>query len=344
MNTYAITKSSTTWRRHLLAATLALAAALTVPADSGASPAKAHGVQAKVKHGTLEVKGNSRANTLALRLQVGDPTRLEVDVGDNGSADLSFARDAISALDVKVGEGDDSVRIDDLNGAFTNTIPTEIAGGAGDDLLHGGLGAEAFTGGAGNDVVIGGKGNDDASLGRGKDAFQWDPGDGSDSIVGDDGGDTMEFNDAAVNENVTLSASGRRFVLFRDVGGVTMDTDDVETVEVNNLGGTDNVTVNDLTGTDVTRANIDLAGVLGGGGSDGAIDNVVVNATNGDDAINIDGNGNAGADVTGLATAVSITHADPTDKLSVNTLAGTDNVLTNGVAGVIQVLVDGVAV
>ena len=45
--------------------------------------------------------------------------------------------------------------------------------------------------------------------------------------------------------------------------------------------------------------------------------------------------------MTGLATAVSITHADPSDKLSVNTLAGTDNVLATGVAGVLQVLVDG---
>jgi hypothetical protein len=69
---------------------------------------------------------------------------------------------------------------------------------------------------------------------------------------------------------------------------------------------------------------------------------VIVNGTDGDDTINITGNG-SGADVTGLATAVSIKHAEPTDRLSLNTLAGTDNVATNGVAGLIQVLVDGVA-
>ena len=45
--------------------------------------------------------------------------------------------------------------------------------------------------------------------------------------------------------------------------------------------------------------------------------------------------------MTGLATAVSVTHADPTDSLSVNTLAGTDNVVTTGVAGALQVQVDG---
>jgi len=67
---------------------------------------------------------------------------------------------------------------------------------------------------------------------------------------------------------------------------------------------------------------------------------VVVNGTNGVDTVNIAGNG-CGADVTGLATAVAIKHADPNDNLSLNTLAGADNVLAAGVAGVLQVLVDG---
>jgi hypothetical protein len=123
-----------------------------------------------------------------------------------------------------------------------------------------------------------------------------------------------------------------------------MDTDGVEIVDDNPLGGTDSVTVNHLAGTDVTQTNIDLASALGGTAGDGVLDNVVVNGTNGDDNISITGNGSSGADVRGLATAVSVKHADTTDVLSVNTLAGTDNVTTTGVAGLIQVLVDGVAV
>ena len=122
-----------------------------------------------------------------------------------------------------------------------------------------------------------------------------------------------------------------------------MDTNGVEIVDFNALGGADNVTVNDLTGTDVTQTNLDLAGTLGGSAGDAAVDNVVVNGTNGDDTIKIRGNG-SGADVTGLATAVSVKHAEPTDRLSVNTLAGGDQVLVNGVAGVLQVLVNGAAV
>jgi hypothetical protein len=46
--------------------------------------------------------------------------------------------------------------------------------------------------------------------------------------------------------------------------------------------------------------------------------------------------------VTGLATAVSIKHADPTDVLSVNTGPGKDSVFVNGVAGLLQLLINGI--
>jgi hypothetical protein len=161
-------------------------------------------------------------------------------------------------------------------------------------------------------------------------------------IEGQSGLDTMVFNGAGAPaiEDVTMSANGGRLTFFRQPANIRMDTDDVEIVDFNALGGLDTVTVNDLTGTDVIQTNLDLAGALGGDAADGADDSVVVNGTDGDDNIQIAGNG-SGADVTGLATAVSITHADPSDKLSVNTLGGTDNVLTTGVAGVLKVLVDG---
>ena len=66
----------------------------------------------------------------------------------------------------------------------------------------------------------------------------------------------------------------------------------------------------------MTQTNLDLAAALGGSAADDAIDNVVVNATKGDDTINVDGS-RAGVDVSGPATAVSIKHADPTGALSV---------------------------
>ena len=77
---------------------------------------------------------------------------------------------------------------------------------------------------------------------------------------GQGGNDTLLFNGANVDENIDLSANGSRVRFSRDVGNVTMDINGVEQVNFNALGGADTITVNDLTGTDVTRLNIDLAG------------------------------------------------------------------------------------
>jgi Ca2+-binding RTX toxin-like protein len=331
----------TSQSKSFLFALVLLIAALAAPAAANAKGGSEQGVQAELDGGTLRVDGGDRPNSVALRLKAGDQTRIQVDAGDNGSADFSFARGDVDAIKIRMGNGRDSVRIDDANGAFTDAIPTTIAGGNGDDILNGGLGVETFSGGNGDDLVDGGRGNDRADLGRGDDTFQWDPGEGSDSIEGQSGSDRMLFNGAQGPgaETVTMTAQDGRLIFFRQPGAVTMSTDDVEIVDFNALGGPDSITVNDLSGTDVTQTNLDLAGALGNNAPDGQLDSVVVNGTDGVDDINVAGNG-SGADVTGLATAVSIKHADPTDSLVVNTLAGADSVHVAGVAGVLDVLVN----
>ena len=79
-----------------------------------------------------------------------------------------------------------------------------------------------------------------------------------------------------------------------------MDLDDVESVDFNALGGADTITVNDLTGTDVDRGQPRPRRV--GGAGDGQADNVIVNGTNGDDAIVVAGDA-AGVSRIGLAAA-----------------------------------------
>ena len=320
---------------------VAAAALLALAPAAGANDQKVDGVRAVLQHGTLQVKGGDQANIVALRLKSGDPSVLQVDVGNDGSPNFSFARADVEAINVKMGDGNDTVRVDDSNGAVDAGIPTTIAGGDGNDSLTGGQGVETFRGGDGNDSVIGGRGNDTAILGDGEDSFRWDPGDGSDVIEGQDGTDTMVFNGAGVADTVNMSANGRRLTFFRQPANVTMDTNGVEVVDFNALGGADNITVGDLSGTDVTQTNLDLASSLGGSAADGAHDTVTASGTDGDDNIAVNGNG-SGATASGLPGAVSVTHADPTDVLAVNTLAGNDHVAVSGVAGLIQLLVDGV--
>src|SRR5512133_2371447 len=178
-------------------------------------------------------------------------------------------------------------------------------------------------------------------MGAGDYTFVWDPGDGSGTVDGQSGADTMRFNGANIAERIDLSANGNRLKLFRDIGTITMDTVGVERVDVNALGGIDLVTVNDLSGTDVSSVNVDLAGALGGVTGDGAADRVVVNGTNGNDAIDVSGDASE-VKVSGLAPTVAIFHSEAAnDRLEVNTQAGNDTVNSVGLAaGAIQPSVD----
>ena len=98
--------------------------------------------------------------------------------------------------------------------------------------------------------------------------------------------------------------------------------------------------VNDLSGTDVTEVNLNLAAV--GGAGDGAADTVIVNGTNGDDVITVAGDA-AGVTVLGLAARVNVVGGEAAnDRLIVNTLAGDDVMDASGLAaGAVQLTADG---
>jgi Ca2+-binding RTX toxin-like protein len=313
----------------------AMAASIAVPVATAAPT-----VNAVVTDGTLRITGSLAPDRIALRVSPVDRAQLQVDLGDDGSADASFDLNTFRAIDVEAGNGNDTVRIDQVNGVFTTTKATRIDGGNGDDTLIGGSGNEVLVGGRGNDVVDGNGGADTAFLGQGDDTFVWDPGDGSDVIEGGKGSDTMVFNGAGGNEIMAATANFGRVSFTRNLGGIVMDLDRVEAIEVNALGGTDSVTVNDVTGTDLRRVDVDLAAALGGSTADGQADTVTVAGTKGDDSIAVDANG-AAVDVSGLAAFVRITHADPdSDRLIIDKVAGADDVsLDPALAALIQVSV-----
>jgi Ca2+-binding RTX toxin-like protein len=242
-----------------------------------------------------------------------------------------------------------------INGIDATLDQLVINGGAGNDTINasglhagkvnltinGGDGNDTIIGSAGNDTVIGGRGNDTALLGAGNDTFVWNPGDGSDVVEGQGGTDTLQFNGANVSENIDISANGSRARLFRDVGNVTMDLNSVEHINLVALGGADTITVNDLTGTGVNQVAIDLSATPGSGTGDGQADTVVINATNGDDVINITDN-NGVVTVSGLATDVTITGFEANnDRLVINGLGGDDVIVASGLNGAMQLVANG---
>lgn len=416
----------------------------------------------RIEGGCLHVIGTAASSALALRLQLGAPAILEVDVGNDGAADFSFDRSQFNCIVVHARGGGDVVQIDELNGVFTTTETTTFYGGDGNDTLVGGSGGETFVGGDGNDTVhmgggadqfiwdagddtdvvnggdggdaveingsgsaevftvtangarvrfdrvspapffldigtvealslnanggndslactgnlaaliqitadggagddtllgsngsdllLGGEdndfvdgqqGNDVMFLGAGDDTFQWDPGDGSDTVEGQAGHDIVMFNGSGGSEIFDFAANGPRLRFTRNLGNVVMDADDVERFDLRALGNTDTVTVNDLSGTDLTQANIDLAGTLGGGAGDGQSDNVVVNGTQSPDVIQVAASAGA-VEVAGLAAFVRITRSEAVnDSLTVNGLGGADGITSGpGVAALIMLVVN----
>ena len=325
-------------RRRALQLSAVTGAALAGTFAFGAESALA-AYTANVQHGTLEINGDRASDKLALRLAAGDPNTLQVDVGDDGTADFSIDRSTFTAVHVQGGAGNDQIRIDQTNGGFTDEAVT-LDGGSGDDTLIGGDGADVLIGESGDDQVTGGRGNDQAFLGSGQDTFTWNPGDGSDTVEGQDGRDAMQFNGANVNEQMLASANGRRVRFTRDVGNVTMDMDGIEELNVRALGGADTLTVNDLTGTDLTRVNTDLSG--SGGGGDGAADTVIANGTAQADHVQVGSAGN-NVVVSSLHTQVQVAGSESAnDHLQVNTLDGNDTVSTGiGTSGPASVDIDG---
>jgi len=209
-------------------------------------------------------------------------------------------------------------------------IKTTVDGGSGNDTLNGTDGADVLIGGTGNDAVDGNRGNDVAFLGANDDSFQWDPGDGSDTIEGQDGSDVLAFNGANISENMNVSANGGRVRFTRDVAGIVMDLNDVESIVAKTLGGADNLSVGDLSGTDVTEVVADLE--AGGGGDDGAADNVIANATNGSDIVSVVGSGTNTA-AFGLPARVIVSGGVAgSDRLTVNALGDDDVVDASGLA------------
>ena len=240
---------------------------------------------------------------------------------------------------MSMGGGDDTFF---TSGDLASRLRLTVHGGAGDDTIIGGNGADVLSGGDGLDFIDGQQGADRVLMGAHDDFFRWDVGDGSDIVEGGSGFDGMLFNGDGANETFVAAANGNRLGFTRDVGNVVMNTNDVERVVLIARGGTDRITINDLSATDVKRVDIDLTGVPEGTTGDGAADTVSANGTAGNDTIEVVGGGNEFS-VVGLAAQINVFNTDAAlDTLTVNGGAGDDTITASTLAaGVVKVRLDG---
>ena len=284
---------------------------------------------------TAEVNGGGGAEVFTV---TANGTRVRFDRLD--PAPFALDMGTTERLVVNMNGGNDAFS---ATGNLAALISITVDGGAGHDTILGSNGNDLLKGGDGNDFIDGQQGVDVALMGAGNDRFQWDPGDGNDAVEGQAGADTLLFNGSGGAEKIGILANGARARVTRDLGNIVMNLDDVETVDVKALGGTDTITVGDLTGTDVTRVSVNLAGTIGGGAGDAQADTVIVNATNASNTqINVTGTGSS-VSVNGLAAQVTIAGAEgANDALVINGLGGNDTINASTLpAGVIKLTIDG---
>jgi len=322
-------------------AVLAVGAAAATPtsvavADELAQPTAALSGETLVVHGTHDAD--------AITIGVGaDPTTFVVSFGGSAPAQV-FDRTAFHAIDVFLSGGDDTFAVDPL-GQFSDAALT-VFGGQGDDNIGGSRGADVIYGGEGddtirsndgNDLIISGSGDDNVDgqrgtdtedLGAGADTAVWLPGEGNDVVDGSGGHDRLDFVGSGQSEAFALTASGSGDLFTRDLGGIRMDLDRVEELDLSALGGSDTVTVGDLSATDLRTADLDLSVA---GAPDGARDVVSIDGTDQPDHVDVTGDGSS-VDVAGLHAGIHISGNDVRDELHVNTGAGNDVVAASDAA------------
>ena len=94
-------------------------------------------VKASVHRGQLNVLGTARGDRITLRLKRGNTSRLQVDVGGNGSAEFTFKRSRFNRIIVHAGSGGDTLSVDESYGVFVNREATTLFGDGGSDVVVG---------------------------------------------------------------------------------------------------------------------------------------------------------------------------------------------------------------
>jgi Ca2+-binding RTX toxin-like protein len=256
--------------------------------------------------------------------------------GDASVNTVTISRDTVGTIFVNNGEvpivGDtptvaNTALITVFGGQFNSNIITldETNGHLPSAKLSGGFNSDTIIGGSGNDEIDGGPG-DDVLIGRaGNDTFVVNSASsfGNHVIEGGPGNDTLAFTGSGLDDSFDVSANAGRLLITS--APTSADANGVEQVGIGGGNGADTFTVNDLRGTNVTHLNIDF------GGQDGASDSLIVNGTDGNDNIRVDGAPGA-VSVAGLGVPLNITGADVLsgeDRLTINALGGNDQVLAS---------------
>ena len=159
--------------------------------------------------------------------------------------------------DILIGGDGNDILTGDGNGR-------EVENDNGNDNLQGGAGNDTLIGEGGDDTITGGTGNDTIDGGDGDDTIIWNSGDGNDVINGGAGiNDEVQINlGNGVLNTVDVSADGSGNVIVTGTGAdaFTLTLDEIEDLTITGGDSGVNITIGDLTGTDITSDTIVITG------------------------------------------------------------------------------------
>jgi len=346
--------------------TLGLATAATGFVAFATPAGAATGPTATLRQGTVTVTGTAAGDPIGITI---DADQLAVDLGRDGTIDAQFKRSRVTAVVVNAGAGDDSVSVFGtgavpvtINGEDGNDFlfvagnigttgegdaPTIVNGDDGNDgLIAATPGPITVNAGAGDDFVDGGGaavGQEIINLGDGNDRFVSSLnaffGARSDIVDGGTGQNTMQLEGTFASEAVTLSANAGHLIVDQEFDAVNIQDVTWFGFGGNDEGGGDQVTVNDLSGTDVVNFTPNFSAPSDGTAPNNSADQVRVVGTEGDDHITVSGSG-ANITVAGLTPTVTPVLLDAQDTLRIDTLDGRDTVTSHDLQrGLVQLQV-----
>jgi hypothetical protein len=136
-----------------------------------------------ILRGALNITGTAGDDTIIVsRAPLRDTLSVSINGRLNGVEEFGLKSINVSGLG-----GNDTLLIDETNGVID--LPTNLAGGNGNDTLGGGSGADLLQGGRGNDLIRGGAGGDVLEGYYGNDTLYG--GAGKDNVYGGAGADTI---------------------------------------------------------------------------------------------------------------------------------------------------------
>ncbi|MFT6949611.1 MAG: 6-phosphogluconolactonase (cycloisomerase 2 family) [Paraglaciecola sp.] len=236
-------------------------------------------------------------------------------VGANVSADADFSGGEGKDILAYVGLGAAVLRGNDGDDQLQGSMGDDrLEGGKGNDDLSGGDGRDTLLGGDDNDRLDGGLGRDDMSGGAGSDLYSWAPGQGQDSINESAAanpndidkvtiGGSYRFTDGSYSAggagaieaddviNLSKTADGKVLLVTNSAAAASesLILDNIENISITAGGGSDVVTVGDITGTDINLLAIDVSSAAEDSADNQDIDKVIFSGTGLADTLTVEG-------------------------------------------------------